>query len=387
MIYIGIDVAKNSHFASAVNSDGSVIVSPFAFSNTKDGFELFLSKFKEFKISECFVGLESTGHYSDNLVAFLYSKNYKIGIINPIQTDALRNANIRKTKNDKIDTFLIAHCLILGKYSLFSKKDMRLVNLRTLCRFRFDIVQSRTKLKTQLTGCIDLIFPELYNFFKGNLHLKCSYSILSRFASPQVISKTRIDTLTKALAIPSRGAYSYTEAISLKKLAKNTIGIDNPAISIQVKYLISQINLLSNQIDNIDIQIKSIMDEINSPILTVPGISYNLGSLIISEIGDISRFSNWTKLLAYAGLDPSVKQSGNFNATNTRISKRGSKHLRYAIQQAASIIIFNNDTFYEYYTTQKAKGKSHRNAIGHVSGKLVRILFKILTENISFNLS
>lgn len=387
MIYIGIDIAKNSHFASAVNSDGSVIVSPFAFSNTKDGFELFLSKFKEIQISECLIGLESTGHYSDNLVAFLYSKNYQIGIINPIQTDALRNSNIRKTKNDKVDTFLIAQCLILGKYTLFSKKDINLVILRTLCRFRFDIVQSRTKLKTQLTSCIDLIFPELYNFFKGNLHLKCSYSILSQFTSPKVIAKTRINTLTKALALPSRGAYSYDEAIALKELAKNTIGIDNPAVSTQIKYLISQINLLSSQIDNIDIQIKSIMDEIKSPILTIPGISYNLGSLIISEIGDISRFKNWTKLLAYAGLDPSVKQSGNFNATNTRISKRGSKHLRYAIQQAASIIIFNNDTFCEYYTTQKAKGKSHRNAVGHVSGKLVRIIFKILSENIPFNLS
>lgn len=387
MIFIGIDVAKNSHFASAVNSDGSVVVSPFAFSNTKDGFELFLSKFKDFDVSQCLIGLESTGHYSDNLVTFLFSRNYKIGIINPIQTDSLRNSNIRKTKNDKLDTKLIAECLILGKYSLFAKKDAQIVRLRTLCRFRFDVVQSRTRLKTQLTGCVDLVFPELYNFFKGNLHLKSSYAILSTYPLPKDIAKVRIDTLTKKLSSASRGAYSYNEAVRLKNIARDSIGIENNAMAIQVKYLIEQINLLDEQINSLDLEIKSIMDSLNSLILTIPGIGYTLGAMILSEIGNISRFSNPAKLLAFAGLDPTVKQSGNFNATNTRISKRGSKHLRYAISYASAVIIHNNNTFYQYYTSKRQKGKGYRNAIGHVSNKLVRVIFKILTENIPFNLS
>lgn len=387
MIYIGIDVAKFSHFASAVNSDGEVLIKPFSFSNSDKGFNLLLSNLKDFPISDCFVGLESTGHYSDNLVSFLYNKGFKIGIINPIQTDSLRNSNIRKTKNDKIDTYLISQCLLLNKYSLFSKRDFSLIKLRTLCRFRFDIIQSRTRLKTQLTGCIDSIFPELYNFFKGNLHLKSAYAILSKFTSPKVIANSRIDVLTKTLSVASRGAYSYDEAISLKNIAKNTIGVDNTAICLQIRYLIQQISLLSEQIISIDSQIKQIMDELDSKILTIPGISYNLGSTILSEIGDISRFSSPKKLLAYAGLDPSVKQSGCFCATNTKISKRGSKHLRYAITYASSVIIHNNDTFYRYYTTKISKGKGHRNAIGHVSNKLVRIIFKVLTKNESFNLS
>lgn len=387
MIYIGIDVAKFSHFASAVNSDGEVLIKPFSFSNSDKGFNLLLSNLKDFPISDCFVGLESTGHYSDNLVSFLYNKGFKIGIINPIQTDSLRNSNIRKTKNDKIDTYLISQCLLLNKYSLFSERDFSLIKLRTLCRFRFDIVQSRTRLKTQLTGCIDSIFPELYNFFKGNLHLKSAYAILSKFTSPKVIANSRIDVLTKTLSVASRGAYSYEQAISLKNIAKSTIGVDNPSICLQIRYLIQQISLLSKQIDSIDSQIKQIMDELDSKILTIPGISYNLGSTILSEIGDISRFSNSKKLLAYAGLDPSVKQSGCFCATNTKISKRGSKHLRYAITYASSVIIHNNDTFYRYYTTKISKGKGHRNAIGHVSNKLVRVIFKVLTKNESFNLS
>ncbi len=386
MIFIGIDVAKFSHFASAVNSDGEVLLNPFSFSNSYEGFNLLLSRIKDFPIDDCLIGLESTGHYSDNIVSFLFDKGFNIGIINPIQSDSLRSSNIRKTKNDKIDTFLIAQCLMLHKYTLFSRIDFNILKLKTLSRFRFDITQSKTRLKTQLTGCVDLIFPELNSFF-GNLNSKSAHAILSKYTSPKNISKARIDTILNVLNKASRGKYSYDDAVKLKKLASSSIAIDNPAMCIQIIYLIKQIDLLDEQILAIDLDIKKIMDEIDSPILSIPGISYTLGAMILSEIGDIHKFSNPTKLLAYAGLDPSVKQSGNFNATNTKISKRGSKHLRYAIRMAASIIIWNNDTFHEYYTSKCSKGKSYRNAIGHVCNKLVRVMFKILTENIPFNLN
>lgn len=387
MVYVGIDVAKFTHFASAVNSDGEVLLKPFSFSNSNEGFNLLFSKLKQFSLEQCFIGLEATGHYSDNIVSFLYSKGFKIGIINPIQTNSLRASNIRKSKNDKIDTFLIAQCLILGKYTLFKEKDFNIIRLRSLCRFRFDVVQSRTRLKTQLTGCVDSIFPELYSFFNGNLHSKSAHAILSNFTSPKTIAATRIDYLSRVLSTASRGAYSYEQAIALKRLAKNSIGLDNPAICIQIKFIIEQIDLLDDQIESIEREIKSIVDALNSKILTIPGIGYTLGSMIISEIGDISKFSCPKKILAYAGLEPSVKQSGCFCATNTKISKRGSKHLRYAITYASSVIIHNNNTFYQYYTTKLAEGKSHRNAIGHVSNKLTRVIFKVLSENVAFNLS
>lgn len=387
MIYIGIDIAKFSHFASVVNSDGEILIEPFQFKNSNEGFNLLLSKINVFPLEECLVGLEATGHYSDNIVSFLSGKNFKIGIINPIQSDSLRNSNIRKTKNDKIDTFLICQCLMLHKYTLFSQSTPIISNLKTLCRFRFDITQSKTRLKTQLTGCVDQVFPELHSFFHNNLHSKSATAILMKYTSPACISKARINTLSKVLANASRGKYSYDNAVILKKIAATSIAIDNPAMCMQIRNLIEQINLLDKQVASIDMQIKEIMDTINSPICTIPGIGYNLGSIIISEIGDISKFCSPAKLLAYAGLDPSVKQSGCFCATNTKISKRGSKLLRYAITYASFVIIHNNDTFYNYYTTKRAEGKGHRNALGHVSNKLVRVIFKLLTENIPFNLS
>ena len=320
----------------------------------------------------------------DNLTTFLFDKGFKIGRINPIQTDSLRSSNIRKTKNDKIDTFLISKCLMLGNYTLVTKKDIQIINLRILCRFKFDVKKSQSKAKVQLVTCLDIAFPELANFFKGNLHIKSSYSLLSKYPTAKIISNTRIDALTNLLYSASKGHFKSDKAVALKELAKNSVAMDNPAIGTQIKMLIEQIQMLQKQLDLLDIDISNIMDELNSPISSIPGIGTWLGAIIISEIGDISRFSSATKLLAFAGLDPSVRQSGNFNATNTKISKRGSKHLRYAIHYAAEIIIWNDDTFYQYYTTKLAQGKSYLNAIGHVAHKLTRVIFKLLTTNTTF---
>lgn len=384
MIFIGIDIAKSTHFASAVNSDGEVLVKSFKFTNDISGFNLFIDTFKNYDLSNCLVGLEATGIYGDNLTTFLFDNGFKIGRINPIQTDSLRSSNIRKTKNDKIDTFLISKCLMLGNYTLVTKKDIQIINLKTLCRFKFDVKKSQSKAKVQLVTCLDIAFPELAKFFNDNLHIKSSYALLSKYSTAKTIANTRIDALTNLLYSSSKGHFKSDKAIALKELAKNSIAMDNPAIGTQIKMLIEQIQMLQKQLDLLDIDISNIMEDLNSPILSIPGIGTWLGAIIISEIGDISRFGSATKLLAFAGLDPSVRQSGNFNATNTKISKRGSKHLRYAIHYAAELIIWNDDTFYQYYTTKLAQGKSYLNAIGHVAHKLTRVIFKLLTTNTTF---
>lgn len=386
MIFIGIDIAKSTHFASAVNSDGEVLVEPFKFSNNNEGFQKFINTFSNYNISNCLVGLESTGIYGENLTAFLFDKGFKIGRINPIQTDSLRSSNIRKTKNDKVDTFLIAQCLMLKHYTLVTQKDIELIKLRCLCRFKEDVLKSQSKAKTQLVGCLDVAFPELANFF-SNLHINSSYALLSKYPTARIIAKVKVKTLTNLLYSASKGHFKEDKAIALKELAKRSIAMDNPAIGTQIKMLIEQIQMLQKQIDLLDIDISNIMEQLDSPIISIPGIGVWLGAIIISEIGDINRFNSSKKLLAFAGLDPSVRQSGNFNATNTKISKRGSKHLRYAINRAAQLIIWNDDTFYQYYSTKLAQGKSYLNAIGHVSHKLTRVIFTLLKTNTTFNKS
>ena len=385
MVYIGIDIAKFKHFASVVSSDGEVIVKPFPFENSREGFMKLVEEIENFQ--DPLIGLESTGHYAENLIYFLFERGYKIGLINPIQTDSLRDSNIRKTKTDKIDTKLIVECLMLRKYSLISYQDIDIIKLKRLSRFRMEMVQQQTRIKTQLTGCLDIVFPELPSFFKGNLHLKTSYALLEKYSSAKSIRSTRIDGLTNLLYNNSKGKYTYDDALRLKELAKSSVGLDNPAIELQIKCLITQLKLYQKQIKDIDLSIMTLMEILNSPILTIPGVGYTLGSMIISEIGDINRFSNPSKLLAFAGLDPATKQSGNFQADHMKISKRGSTYLRYAIYRVAFLIIYNNETFRNYYLAKRAQGKGHRVALGHVCNKLVRVIFKILTENIPFNLS
>lgn len=383
MFFIGIDIAKYTHVASVVNSDGEILIKPFSFSESAQGFNLFLSRISSYPIKDCLIGLEATGHYSDNLVLYLHEKGYNIGIINPIQTDSLRNSNIRKTKNDKVDTFLISQCLMLKKYTCFKQTDALILQLKTLTRYRSDLVNSRSKLKMQLVASIDLVFPELTTFFYS-LHCKTSYSLLTKYTSPSNLQKARITSLLSLMNKSSRGRYSSDDCIRLKELAKNSIGLNQPAQCTKIKMTIQQIQYLDEQIKTIELQIKSIMDDINSPIMSIPGIGYVLGATIISEIGDISKFNNAKKLIAYAGLDPTTKQSGTFIATNTKISKRGSKHLRYAIIYASFASLKSNNVFHAYYITKREQGKAHRNAIGHVATKMTRIIFKLLSENVLF---
>ena len=385
MYYIGFDIAKENHYASIANSNGEVIQEAFLVKNSNNGFNFFMDKLKEnnINIPDCLVGMESTGHYGENLIQFLHNKGFNIGIINPIQTDALRNSNIRKTKTDKIDTYLIIQSLMLKHYTPFVAKDIKILELRSLCRHRDDVLKYRSKLKVRLVAFVDQLFPEL-NLIFNSIHLKSCYALLSTYSSPKDIASTRVDAIANLLNKASKGHFSLEKAQQLKELAKSSIGVNNSSLSIQIKHSLKQIELLDEQLKELDLKIKEMMDEINSVILTIPGISYTLGSIILSEIGNIDKFASPTKLLAFEGLDPSVKQSGNFNATIVKMSKRGSKLLRYAMLRASGLIIWNSETYNIYYNRKLAQGKSHNNAVCHVAHKLTRVIFHMLKENVEF---
>ena len=378
MFYVGIDIAKNTHWASVMSSDGEIIKEPFSFSNDNSGFQKFISNLESLDKTKILIGLESTAHYGENIISYLFNLDYKIGIINPIQTSNLRKSNIRKTKNDKVDTFIIIKALTLNNYSLITSRDINSLKLKGLCRSRRNLVTMRSKAKIQLVSYLDQIFPELAQFFKGNLHLNVSYQLLKEYSSPKQISMLHLTKLSNILHDNSHGRYGKQDAIKLREMAKASVGIDNPSLSLQIKHAILQIELYDEQIAEVEALYKSILDEINSPILTIPGISYRMG--------DINRFEHSCQLLAYAGLDPSVIQSGNFQARSTRMSKRGSGMLRYSLVYAAHNIVLNNKTFKEYYDLKRSQGKSHYCALGHVAHKLVRIIFKMLKDNVAFNL-
>ncbi len=387
MIYVGVDIAKLNHFASAISSDGEVLVEPFEFLNDNDGFLMLLSKLSQFEKESIIIGLESTAHYGNNLVFFLVSKGFNVCVINPIQTATLRKNNIRKTKTDKVDTFLIAKAVALMSHPRFvTLYDIAVMQLKDLGRFRQKIVKQRTRLKIQLTSYVDRVFPELQYFFKSGIHQKAVYAVLKEAPSANEIASMHLTHLKNLLASNSHGHFKPEIALELRVLAQKSVGNSDRALSIQIAHTISQIELLDSQLSVIESEITDIVTSLDSVIMTIPGIGAINGGMILGEISDIRRFSNPSKLLAFAGLDPSVYQSGNFSAKRTRMSKRGSKALRYALINAAHNVVKNNATFKAYYDSKRSEGRRHYNALGHCAGKLVRIIFKMLTDNAEFNL-
>ncbi len=406
MIYVGIDVAKETHYAAVADASGKVLVKPFAFNNDAAGFGLLLSKLSKFDKGEILVGLESTGIYSENLICFLYEAGYKLAVINPIQTATLRKTSIRKTKTDKVDTLLIIKSLMVNSYRLYSQRDAESLKLKTLCRFRQNLKKSKARLKIQLAGYVNLVFPEYAKFFRSGIHIAASYALLKKCSTPKEIAPVclccaasvprfgqtgkhpvcalRTKTLCDLLSKASHGRFGRDTAEALKSLAISSVGVQNTYISIQIAQTIAQIELLEQQIKDLDSAITEVMESLNSVIMTVPGIGAVNGACILGEIGDINRFSKPCKLLAYAGLDPTVRQSGQFSARSTRMSKRGSALLRYALINAAWQLTLNDPTFKAYYDLKISQGLNHYGALGHVAHKLVRVLFKLLRDNVAF---
>ena len=387
MIYIGIDIAKLNHFAAALNADGEVLIEPFKFTNDADGFHLLSDKIDSLKSDSVIIGLESTAHYGDNLVRYLVNDGRKVCVINPIRTATMRKANIRKTKTDKVDTVTIAKTLMLmssRRYVTFD--DLDLMDLKSLGRFRLKSIKQRTRLKIQLKASVDETFPELQYFFKSGLHQKAVYALLKEAPSAKDVGSMHLTHLANLLKSNSKGHFKKEQAIELRVLARNSVGSNDSAVSIQIVHMIEQIELLDSQIDHVDTEMEDIMKLRGSVIMTIPGIGYVNGGMILGEIGNISRFPGPKQLLAFAGLDPVVYQSGNLVIKRTRMSKRGSKALRYALVNAAHNVVKNNSTFKAYYDAKIAEGRSHYNALGHCAGKLVRIIYKMLTDNVGFNL-
>lgn len=389
MIYVGIDIAKLNHFASAISSDGEILMEPFKFTNDGDGFSLLesnLASICDDKVN-IIIGLESTAHYGDNLVRYLVASFYKVCVLNPIKTSTMRKNNIRKTKTDKVDTYIIAKTLMLQESLRFvTFYDLDLMDLKQLGRFRQKTIKQRTRLKIQLTSYIDQVFPELQYFFKSGLHQKSVYALLKEAPTPKAIASMHMTHLANLLKVNSHGHFTKEQAKELRVLAQKSVGTSDSALSIQITHTISQIELLDSQLEQVEAEMTDIMKFNDSVIMTIPGIGYINGGMILGEIGDVHRFSNPNKLLAFAGLDPSVYQSGNFQARRTKMSKRGSRVLRYALINAAHNVVKNNATFKTYYDKKMAEGRSHYNALGHCAGKLVRIIWKMMTDNVEFNL-
>ena len=385
MICVGIDVGKSVHYACVSNDRQTVLKQPFAVPNDEAGFAKLYTAIRKHPKEKVVVGLEATSFYGENLITFLAGYGYKVALINPIQTGAMRKGQIRNAKNDKIDSRGVCKFLATEEYRLLQPGELQMLELRGLCRFRQTLRKSTTRLKTQLTSYIDLSFPEFHQAF-SNVHGKGAYAALMEYPTAKEMAKANVIKLSGVLQKASRGRLGRARAEDLKLLAKRSVASGSRDMSLQIQLTIPQIRMVEQQVKEVEKQIEVIYNALDSVIRTVPGIGTITGSIILSEIGNINRFSNPGQLIAFAGLDPTVRQSGKFRATSTRMSKRGSSLLRYALVNAAWHVSEHSETFRAYYEEKRAQKGGHYKTLGHVAGKLCRVLFKMLKDDMAFNL-
>lgn len=380
MIYVGIDVAKDKHDCIVKNSDGEVIVKTFTIRNNLDGFNELYQKieFVMEDVTRVKVGLEATGHYSYNLLGYLIDKGLPTFVINPLHTNLYRKSlSLRQTKTDKVDASTIAS-MLMSDVNLKSYSDTSYHNeeLKSLTRYRFDKVKERAQLKQSISRLVCILFPELEKLVP-TLHLNSVYSMLYEFPGANQISHSHLTRLSNLLEAASKGHYRKDVAITIRDAARSSIGSNMPAKSLELKHTIKLIWELDSEIDEIEAAIKSIMDTINSPILSIPGISYRMGAMIIAEIGDFNRFDSADKILAYAGLSPSTYQSGQLDNCHPRMEKRGSRYLRYALFNATIYVCHWDPTFNVYLAKKRAEGKHYYVAVSHATKKLVRLIYQL----------
>ena len=378
MICVGIDVAKDKHDCFILSSEGEVLADVFTIPNNAEGFDTLLQTIRRCTrpADKIKVGLEATGHYSYNILGFLLNTGLATYVINPLHTNLYRKSlSLRKTKTDRVDARTIA-TMLMSDVDLKSYTDTSYHNeeLKSLTRYRFDKVRERAKLKTSVARLVCILFPELEKLVPS-LHTASVYALLSEFPGAHQVAAAHLTRLKTVLLDASRGRYERDKAIEIRDAAKNSIGSRMPAKSLELKHTIQLIQELDVEIEEIENEISSIMDEIHSPITTIPGIGTRMGAMILAEVGDFSNFESADKILAYAGLSPSIYQSGQLTNCYSHMEKRGSKYLRYAIFNATKYVCMWDPTFAAYLAKKRAEGKHFNVAISHAAKKLVRLIF------------
>jgi len=390
VISVGIDVSKDKHDCFIVSSEGEVLADVFTIPNNLDGFRCLLQRLQacaapQDKIK---VGLEATGHYSYNLLGFLLDNGLTTYVLNPLRTNLYRKSlSLRKAKTDRVDARTIASMLLSDAgLKPYTSTAYHNEELKSLTRYRFDKVKERAKLKSSISRLVCILFPELEKLVP-TLHMTSVYSLLEEFPGAKQVAAAHLTRLKSLLEAASNGRYKRDMALEIRDAARNSIGSRMPAKSLELQHTIRLIRELDNEITEIEEQIQAIMDELNSPITTIPGIGFRMAAMIFAEVGDFTRFDSPDKLLAYAGMSPSTYQSGQLKNCYPHMEKRGSRYLRYALYNATKYVCHWDPTFADYLAKKRAEGKHYNVALSHATKKLVRLIFALEKSRATYRLA
>jgi len=380
MYYCGIDVGKNSHTVLVMNERGEVTRPAQRIENDREGLNQLLGLLSSYA-GQIFIGLEATGHYWLALFEALTRHNYPLVVLNPMQVRAYRKIDIRKRKTDRQDAYWIADFVRFAQPSPSSLDIPVYLQLRELSRFRFRLTQQIGDCKRKIICILDRVFPEYERLF-SDVFLRSSRQLLQGAVTAEDFAGLDMTELEQVLNRVSRGRFGYEQARAIQEAAQKSIGVSflTDAVHIEMSCLLKQIGLLEQQQKTVERKLEEMMAQIPQYITTIPGVGLATGAMLLAEIGDIHRFESLEKLVAYAGIDASVYQTGLFEGDQMHMSKRGSHYLRYALWQAASASLLHNPEMKSYYDKKRGEGKPHGVAMGAVCHKLLGRVYVILKE-------
>ena len=389
MILVGIDIGKNKHTFSMVDKEtGEILSNPSEFNNNQEGFLLLIKKMSSYAKSELLIGMEDTGHYHFALLKYLLDNRFTVALINPTTTDLTRKLQGGITKNDPLDSLTI--CDVIGSnqrkkpYRITKVNRFDLYEQKQLTRHHHNLKEELNIYKCRLQKCIDIVFPEFNSLFRSKYGI-VYMNILKTFSSADAVANADIRSIRKCFEFKGQGKRISLSAEQLKRTAKSSIGIPSAAEEIQIRHLVSQIELLEEQLSEIDKKIEEFSLQNNSPILSIPGISHFSGTSILAELGDICNYSKASQIIKFAGVAPYHYESSQFTAKHTAITKKGSRYLRKTLYQIILPVILHNEVFFAYYHKKLAEGKGHRCAQGHCIRKLLRIIYHLLSTGQQFS--
>ena len=386
MIYLGIDIGKFFHSLCLLDQDGKKKV--FRISADKQGFErLGQLVRKESKNNELLIGMEATGHYFLNIYDFLLRFGVPkddLVLLNPLQVKAFRNTNLRGAKSDDIDATRIAVLLRFGDFQRCNVAIDKLMNLRQLTRLRSELVALNGDIKRKIISVLDRIFPEFPSVF-ANRFGKTAMHLITQYPTPEELASLSLSKLEKIIKKLSKRGLSKGKIEKLHHLANNSVGIKTgvESLKIELEILIARLKMCQEQVKDLEARIAELIKQFPQYIFSIPGVGSSTGAAIMAEIGDINNFKSAIKLIAFAGLDPKLKESGRYQG-KTPISKRGSKYLRSAIWQSSMVAARVNPMFKKIYQDKRNKGKSHKYAVTATANKMTKVIYSVLKNKRSF---
>ena len=392
-----IDVSKPSSFATGFLSYNKPYSKPFDFSHTPEGMKSALHCLKELQNdsnSKPDVVLEATGNFYKPVTQYFIDLGYSVYVLNPLQTSMEKRKSIRKIKTDPIDTYRIAQVYYTNDLKPFKEQTHDVLELRSLCRQWdwFNTLSTETQLRFR--SMLALVFPK-YDTVFDHLCNPTSLRVIASFPSPEAVLSAKREELFNLIKLCRHSNDWCNHKVDmLIAAARESLSYDGAqqsniqVLQSYVKSLLTHKEILADIRAQINEWAKLSPDF--QLLLSIPGVGEVTAATILGEIGDISNFDTAKQLVAYAGLDPSVYQSGSFRAKNTKISKRGTPYLRKALFQAASAAVRKrpngpcNSVLYEYYTNKVNAGKPPKVALVATCNKLLRIIFGILSSKTEF---